>query len=88
MAEHLLLKWGALKGWEVESEACKAALDKYFEDPVSMSAAMQHCTAKQKEAICELIDVIDGPITNDWSGDKYTKEQAKKYIMEYNDDAR
>lgn len=83
MAEHLLLKWGSLKGWKVESEVSEAALKKYFKDPVSMSAAMQCNTDAQNEALCELIDAIDGEIINDWSGVTYTKEQAKKYIREY-----
>jgi hypothetical protein len=84
MAEHLLLKWGTLKGWKVESDAAKAALDKYGSEPVDMWSAMaQKDTPTQKVALCELIDAIDGEIQNDWSGEKLTKEDAKKYVMEY-----
>lgn len=82
-AEYLLLKWGTLKGWKVESEACLAALRKYHDGSVSMSAAMQRDSAGQKQALCELIDAIDGDITNDWSGDRMTKDEAKKYVLEY-----
>ena len=59
-AEYLLLKWGTLKGWKVESEACLAALRKYHDGSASMSAAMQRDSAGQKQALCELIDAIDG----------------------------
>lgn len=83
MAEHLLLKWGTLKDWKVESDAGMAALQKYFDDDVSLSAMMQHDTDGQKQALCELIDAIDGPIQNDWSGEMMTKEDAKKYVLEY-----
>lgn len=81
--EHLLLKWGTLKAWRAESEASKAALEKYFADPVSMGAAQQKDTGTQRQAICELIDAIDGPIGNDWTGEAMTKDEAKKYVMEY-----
>lgn len=82
-SEHLLLKWGTLKGWEVHSEAAKAALVKYHGDPSSMSRAMQRDTPRQKEAIYELIEAITGEIINDWSGETLTKEEAKKYVREY-----
>lgn len=83
MNEYLLLKWGTIKGVNVESDAGKAALRKYEEEDVALGAMQQRDTPKQKEAICELIDAIDGPIENDWSGEKMTKDEAKKYVMEY-----
>lgn len=86
MSEHLLLKWGSLKGWELESDASIAALEKFHEDPVSWSAAMQRNTDHQVEALCELIDALDGEITNDWSGKTMTKDEAKKYVREYRRD--
>ena len=55
MAEHLLLKWGTLKGWNVECEASTAALKRYFDDSVSASAMTQHDTPEQKQALCDLI---------------------------------
>jgi hypothetical protein len=81
--EYLRLKWGTLKGWKVESEACRDAIRRYFEDPASASCMMQHDTPKQRQALLDLIDAIDGPITSDWSGEDMTKEEAKKYILEY-----
>ena len=81
--EHLLLKWGTLKGWRVESEQSVAALSKYLDGPVSMSAAVQHDTPEQMQALCELIDAINGEIMNDWSGETMTKDEAKRYVLEY-----
>ena len=84
MSEHLLLKWGTLKGWDVsENEAAMAALRKYHDAPVSMGGMSQRDTPAQKQAICELIDAIEGPITNDWSGEVMSKDEAKKYVLEY-----
>jgi len=83
MAEHLLLKWGTLKGWNLESEASKAAAKKYVEFGMSSGAMTQRDTPDQKIALCELIDAIDGEISNDWSGEVMTKEQAKDYVMNY-----
>lgn len=81
--EYLLLKWGTLKGWSVKTDASRAALHRYAEGPVSMSAMAQKDTAEQKQALCDLIDAIGGEIVNDWSGEKMSKEDAKKYVMEY-----
>ena len=84
MTESLPLKWGTLKGWDLKSDASVAAMRKYHEaGPVSRSAMSQRDNAAQKAALCELIDAIDGPITNDWSGEDMTKEEAKKYVLEY-----
>ena len=82
--EYLLLKWGTLKGWSLVSDAAQAAGQAYFEaGPQSMSRMAQHDTAEQKAALCALIDAVDGEIVNDWSGEHLSKEEAKKYVMEY-----
>lgn len=82
--EYLLLKWGSLKGWSLgDNEAARAAAERFASEGMSMSAALQHNTDTQREALCDLIDAINGPITNDWSGEEYTKDQAKAYIREY-----
>ncbi len=84
MADYLLLKWGTIKGWDLESDAALAAakiLDETGER--SMSAAMQHDSEEQKIALCGLIDAIDGEIQNDWTGKTMTKDEAKSYVMEY-----
>jgi hypothetical protein len=83
MTEYLLLKWGTLKGWHLETDTSKAALKRYCEQPVALGAMQQDDTPEQKQAICDLIDVLDGEITNDWSGEVYSKEQAKDYVLNY-----
>jgi hypothetical protein len=84
MSEHLLLKWGTLKGWDLgDNEAAKAAAKRYAAAPVSISAMAQHDTPEQTRALCDLIDAINGPITNDWSGESMAKDQAKAYVLEY-----
>lgn len=82
--EHLILKWGTLKGWKFNegSPAYKAA-EKYFAGGVSMSAMAQRDTDEQKAALCEMIDALDGEIWNDWEGEVMSPEAAKKYVMEY-----
>ena len=79
----LLLKWGTLKGWEnISSEKCKDLLKKYHDIGASMSCAMQKDTTEQKQIICDLIDAVD-EVSNDWTGKKMSKAEAKKYVMEY-----
>lgn len=84
MAEYLLLKWGTLKGWNLgDNDAARAAAQRYQAGGMSMSAAAQHDTPEQKLALCDMIDAIDGPITNDWTGEEMSKDEAKKYVLEY-----
>ena len=83
MSEHLLLKWGTLKGWEVETDKSREALGRYADLGMSMSRMMQRDTPEQKQALCDLIDAIDGEIVLDWTGERVTKDEAKKYVMDY-----
>jgi hypothetical protein len=47
----------------------------------------QRDTPRQKEIICELIDNISADeIFLDWDGIYVSKEDAKKYVMEYSND--
>lgn len=83
--ERLTLKWGTLKAWELdESGPAFAALKRYAEEPISMSAAAQKDSDTQKKAICEIIDALDNEtVYLDWDGIDVSKEDAKKYVMEY-----
>lgn len=82
--DRLLLKWGTLKGWDLKSEAARAAAKAYADaGSMSASAMLQRDTDAQKEALCNLIDAIDGTIVNDWSGDEMTKDEAKEYVRSY-----
>lgn len=83
MSEYLLLKWGTLKGWRLETDTSREAAQKYADMGMSMSAMAQHDSPEQKQALCDLIDAIDGEVTNDWSGEVMTKDEAKKYVMGY-----
>lgn len=86
MAESLTLKWGTLKGWKFESEAAMNILRRWHDLGASFSTMMQRDTPEQKQLICDLIDTVDGPIYNDWSGETMTKTQAKDYVMNYGKD--
>jgi hypothetical protein len=82
--ERLYLKWGTLKGWDNASARTIEALNKYHAFGVSAHGVMmQHDTPEQKEALCEVIDAIDGEIISEFSGEIMTKAQAKAYVREY-----
>lgn len=86
-ANHLTLKWGTLKAWNVEGndEAIKL-LKRYDEIGSSFSAMCQHDTPEQKEIICKLIDTMPGEIYLSWDGIYVSKDAAKKYVLEYGKD--
>lgn len=82
--DHLTLKWGTLKDWSFHSEKAKKLFKEYSEIGSSMSAMMQHDTPRQKEIICELIDEGNfKQVYLDWDGKWISKEEAKKYVMDY-----
>jgi hypothetical protein len=83
--EYLLLKWGTIKGWGDlrGNQAAVEAWNRYHAEPVSLGVMSQRDTDAQKQALCDLIDAVNGPIENDWSGETMTKDEAKKYVMEY-----
>jgi hypothetical protein len=81
--ESLLLKFGTLKGWDLKTDASRAALQAWSDLGESMVVMSQDRSDAHKEAICVLIDTIDGEIQNDWTGEMLTKEAAKDYIRSY-----
>ncbi len=81
--EYLMLKWGAVKGWNNLSEKSQEILRRYYADGEPMSAMADRPDADRKTILCELIDQIDGEIFNDWDGVIMSKEDAKKYVTEY-----
>lgn len=85
MAESVLLKWGTLKGWHFEPNNAKALdlLQEYHDIGAALGAMQQRDTPRQKEIICALIDLCDGKVSSDWSGEVFTKEKAKDYVMNY-----
>lgn len=81
----LTLKWGTLKSWNFEgSDKGIELLKEYGSLGMSWGAATQRDTPRQKEIICELIDLCDGDtIYMDWDGEDVPKEKAKEYVMNY-----
>jgi len=85
MGNYLSLKWGSLKSWDFEGN--QTAIDlmkKYCEIGSSVSVMAQNDTPEQKEIICQIIDSMPGDIYLDWDGIFVSKEDAKKHVMEYN----
>lgn len=83
---YLTLKWGTLKSWDFsENPEAAAKLKEWASLGSSVSAMCQHDTPRQKELICQMIDLVPGKIFLDWDGKNVTKKEAKKYVMEYGD---
>ncbi len=81
------LKWGTLKAWNfTNSEKGQELLREYNQIGSSFSAMQQNDTSRQKEIICELIDLCDSEesIYLDWDEKYVSKQEAKDYIMNYN----
>lgn len=81
--DHLSLKWGTLKSWDIHSETGRALLKRYHEIGSSLSGMAQRDTPEQKEIICQLIDGCAGDIYLDWDGEYISKEKAKEYVRGY-----
>lgn len=82
--EHLTLKWGSLKDWCFESPKAQALVDEWASHGRCLSAALHHDSPEQKRIICELIDIGDfDTVLLDWPNKWVSKEEAKKYVMEY-----
>lgn len=82
----IVLKWGTLKGWDIQTEQGMALLKRYVELGASHGAAQQRDTPEQKEIICQLIDCAD-EIYLDWDGEYVSKEKAKEYVRNYRREA-
>jgi len=82
MANSLTLKWGTVKGWDLETHEAKVALQKWADGGVSLSAAAQKDSPEQKQALLDAIDFMD-EIWLDWEGKQVSKEEAKEYILNY-----
>lgn len=83
MSEELILKWGTVKGWQGASGKSQEILRRYFAGGCSMSCMADRPDATRKQILCELIDQLDGKIYLDWDGKYVSKDEAKKYVMEY-----
>lgn len=82
--DSITLKWGTLKAWNLHSETSMALLQRYFEGGVSAGSMTQDDTPEQKELLCQIIDDCNAEtIYLDWDGVDVSKDDAKRYVMEY-----
>ncbi len=82
--DSLLLKWGTIKGINFKGDKADELLHEYNSNGTSVvGVMMQQDNNRQKEIICKLIDMCDGLIQNDWSGNYMTKQEAKEYVLSY-----
>lgn len=82
--DKLVLKFGTWKEWDFHSEKAKNLMKEYDKIGTSPGCATQHDTSRQKEILCELIDLGDfKKVYLDWDDKWVSKEEAKKYIMDY-----
>lgn len=78
----LTLKWGTVKDWDLQSDDAKAALQKWADFGVSMSAMAQRDTPEQQEALLAAIDHMD-EIYLDWEDKIVSRDEAKEYVRNY-----
>lgn len=81
--DYVTLKWGTLKSYRLENPVIEPLIDEYNQIGSSFSAMMQHDTDRQKEIICEIIDIIGKPVYLHWDGVYVDVETAKQYVRNY-----
>lgn len=82
--ESLSLKWGTLKSWNLKTDKSREVMKRYIDFGMTGGAMQQKDTPEQKQLICELIDALNcETIWLDWDGVQVSKDDAKKYVMEY-----
>lgn len=82
--DYLSLKWGSLKAWNLTSEKGRDLLTQYVNLGATYGAMQKHDTPEQKVLICQMIDECAAPtIFLDWDGKDVSKDEAKRYVMEY-----
>ena len=82
--DYLTLKWGTLKSWNLTSDKGRELLKRYVDLGASISAMAQRDTPEQTDIICQIIDECGAEtIYLDWDDKYVTKDEAKRYVMEY-----
>jgi hypothetical protein len=81
----ITLKWGTLKGWDVDDDNVPAMelLQRYHDLGSSMSCALQQDTAEQKQILVDLVSLPGMKIYLDWDAKYIGKDAAVKYIQDY-----
>lgn len=82
--DYLLLKWGTIKSYNYEkNEKAQEIIKKYNSEWLSWNwVMMQKDNERQVQFLFDLIDITDWTISSDWSWECFTKEGAKKYILD------
>lgn len=81
---YILLKWGTLKGYRLENNpAARELIQQYMTLGARASCMHQDDTPEQKQILCRLFQVHQGPIINDWSGHEMSVDEATGYVLEY-----
>ena len=85
--EFIKLKWGTIKSWRLnENGPAFQKLKEFFEFGVPPSAALDRPNKDKRKLLAEIIDLVDGPVFDDWNGGEFpSKEEAKKYVLYYGD---
>ena len=82
--DRIALKWGTLKAWHFATDACAELFRRYCEVGKSVSTMTQHDTPEQKELICQMIDECNAETIHlSWDGLDVSKDEAKRYVMDY-----
>lgn len=82
--DFIVLKWGTLKAWKLSSDRVLELLREYSEIGSCVSAIAQRDTPRQKELICQMIDECRADTIHlSWDNIDVSKEDAKRYVMEY-----
>lgn len=82
--DSISLKWGTLRTCVLHSKNGRELMKKYKDLGYSVSVLQQKDTPEQKELICQMIDACNTKtILIEWSGVQVSKEEAKKYVMNY-----
>ncbi len=82
--DQISLKWGTLKRWKLNSAPARELMAQYVASKPSASGMTRGDTQEQKAIICQLIDACTADeIYLDWDDVYVSKEDAKKYVLEY-----
>ncbi len=78
----LVLKWGTVKAWDLETDDARAAFQKWASYGMCMSAVRHRDTPEQRQALLAVIDCMD-EITLDLEGRTVSRDEAKEYVRTY-----
>lgn len=77
--DELTLKRWIWKNYDFEKNPKAQELMEKYNQLESDWVSVQ--SSQMKMLLCEIIDLVDWYIYNDWNGDYMTKEEAKQYVL-------